>query len=71
MGARLGGSFEQCLVHAHEAGEVGQPLRIPSSLSIAASILWSIQRSIASSIALGSSRPPQRPIATSSAKCRL
>ena len=29
MGARLGGSFEQSLVHAHEAGQVGQPLRDP------------------------------------------
>jgi hypothetical protein len=29
MGPRLGGSFEQRLVHAHEAGQVGQPLRDP------------------------------------------
>src|SRR5829696_8655103 len=29
MGARSGGSFEQRLVHAHEAGQVGQPLRDP------------------------------------------
>ena len=29
MGPRLGGSFEQRLLHAHEAGQVGQPLRDP------------------------------------------
>src|SRR5215218_2607456 len=29
MVARSGGSFERCLLHAHEAGEVGQPLRDP------------------------------------------
>src|SRR5215218_9963733 len=29
MGARLGGSFDQRLLHAHEAGQVGQPLRDP------------------------------------------
>src|SRR3954451_5704345 len=29
MGPRLGGSFEQSLVHAHEAGQVGQPLQDP------------------------------------------
>src|SRR5829696_8449151 len=29
MRARSGGSFEQRLVHAHEAGQVGQPLRDP------------------------------------------
>src|SRR3954462_4440403 len=29
MGARLSRSFEQRLVHAHEAGEVGHPLRDP------------------------------------------
>ena len=29
MGARLSGSFEQRLLHAHEAGQVGQPLRDP------------------------------------------
>ena len=27
--SRLGGSFEQSLVHAHEAGQVGQPLGDP------------------------------------------
>src|SRR5215218_7590183 len=29
MGARLGGSFDQRLLHAHEAGQVGQPLWDP------------------------------------------
>src|SRR5215207_1412037 len=29
MGARLGGSFGRRLVHAHEAGQIGQPRRDP------------------------------------------